>query len=131
MITIIAQIKTTIKEAAQEVMDLFGEGARPDAEKIEDFFALNNSVLGGGYTRIRVAQHIAMALDYLMGEEITGEHIACLRVEWHGQDRVESTDPETGETTYVEEYFQTGTQDILDDEGNVIATVPVYLGRFA
>lgn len=137
--TIIAKIKTTLEQATQEVLDLLGEGARPDAQQEEYFFALNNTPLSNGYCRIRVAEHIAVALDYLMSLGETGEHIECVRVEWNGQDRVPVEQPvldedgnPTGEmeTVYVEQLFQTGTQDVRDEQGNVIATTPVYLGRF-
>lgn len=132
--TIIAKIKTTLPQATQEVLDLLGEGARPDAQQEEYFFALNNTPLSNGYCRIRVAEHIAVALDYLMSLGETGEHIECVRVEWFGQDRVPVEQPvldedgnPTGEmeTVYVEQLFQTGTT--VDELGN---EYPVYLGRF-
>ena len=137
--TIIAKIKTTLPQSAQEVLDLLGEGARPDAQHEEYFFALNNTPVSNGFCRIRVAEHIAVALDYLMSLGETGEHIECVRVEWNGQDRVPVEQPvldEDGNPTgemeevYVERLFQTGTQDVRDEQGNVIATTPVYLGRF-
>jgi hypothetical protein len=71
---------------------------------------------------------------------VTSENVEIVRVEWNGQDRVLGSIPllddegnPTGETEegYVEELFQTGTQDITDEAGNVVATVPVYLGRMA
>ena len=49
------------------------------------------------------------------------ENVEIVRVEWHGQDRIESNDDE-GNTIFVEELFQTG----VDAEGN-----PQYLGRMA
>ena len=137
--TIIAKIKTSMPEAAQEVLTLMGEGARPDAEQVECFFARNNTPVSNGYCRVIVDEHIAMALDYMLGNNMTGEHIDCIRVEWQGQDRVPVEQPiidENGnptgetETVYVEQLFQTGTQDVRDEQGNVIATTPVYLGRF-
>ena len=137
--TIIAKIKTTIEQATQEVLDLLGEGARPDAEQEEYYFALNNTQVSNGYCRIRVAEHIAVAMDYLMSLGETGEHIECVMVEWNGQDKYPVEQPvfdedgnPTGEmeTAYEERLFQTGTQAVLDDQGNVIATMPVYLGRF-
>lgn len=132
--TIIAKIKTTLEQATQEVLDLLGEGARPDAQQEEYFFALNNTPVSNGYCRIRVDEHIAVALDYLMSLGETGEHIECVRAEWQGQDMYPVEQPvldeegnPTGEmeTVYEERLFQTGTY--LDDEGN---EHPVYLGRF-
>ena len=34
-----------------------------------------------------------------------------------------------GQGGYTEELFQTGEQDITDEQGTVIGTRPVYLGR--
>jgi hypothetical protein len=155
MITAIIKILTTIEQAAQECLDQLGEGARPDAEQIESFFALNNTPVAGQYCRVVVAPHIATALQYMLDSGITSEHVEIIRVEWMGQDMTEvevddyEVTLEDGSTMIVhdlEEHpdavatgsksiliertpFQVGTQDVTDEEGNVIDQQPVYLGR--
>ena len=126
--TAILKIKTTLADAAQECLALFNEGARLDASFAEETFALYNTPLQDGYCRVVVAEHIAAALQWLKDTEAVSENVEIVRVEWHGQDMIESTDEE-GNTIYIEELFQTGTHSILDDEGILIATIPVYLGR--
>ena len=126
--TAILKIKTTLADVAQECLALFNEGARLDASFAEETFALYNTPLQDGYCRVVVAEHIAAALQWLKDTEAVSENVEIVRVEWHGQDMIESTDEE-GNTIYIEELFQTGTHSILDDEGTLIATIPVYLGR--
>ena len=126
--TAILKIKTTLADAAQECLALFNEGARLDASFAEETFALYNTPLQDGYCRVVVAEHIAAALQWLKDTEAVSENVEIVRVEWHGQDMIESTDEE-GNTIYAEELFQTGTQDITDEAGNVVAIIPVYLGR--
>lgn len=123
--TIIATIKTTIAQAAQEVLDLMGEGARPDAEQIEGYFARNNTPVQGpdSLCRIVVDEHIATALQWMLDQNITGEHIDSLRVEWQGQDMVLDTD--TGEAVYAPITWE---ETLTDEQGNPY-TVTKQLGR--
>jgi hypothetical protein len=136
--TAILKIKTTLADAAQECLALFNEGARLDASFAEETFALYNTPLQDGYCRVVVAEHIAAALQWLKDTEAVSENVEIVRVEWAGQDKVSGSFPlldeegnPTGETEegYVEELFQTGTQDITDEAGDVVAIIPVYLGR--
>jgi hypothetical protein len=119
--TAILKIKTTLADAAQECLALFNEGARLDASFAEETFALYNTPLQDGYVRVVVAEHIAVALQWMKDNAMTSENVEIIRVEWQGQDMIEFTDDE-GNTIYAEELFQTG----VDEEGN-----PQYLGRMA
>jgi hypothetical protein len=91
----------------------------------------------------------------MLDSGITSEHVEIIRVEWMGQDMTEvevddyEVTLEDGSTMIVhdlEEHpdavatgsksiliertpFQVGTQDVTDEEGNVIDQQPVYLGR--
>ena len=136
--TAILKIKTTLADAAQECLALFNEGARLDASFAEETFALYNTPLQDGYCRVVVAEHIATALQWMLDTGVTSENVEIVRVEWAGQDMVlirlplfDEEDHPTGEfeESYVEELFQTSTQDITDEAGTLIATIPVYLGR--
>jgi hypothetical protein len=131
MLTAIVKVKTTMEQAAQECLDQLGEGANPDATQVEAFFALNNTPDAGGYCRVVVAEHIAIALQYMFDSGIESEHVEIIRVEWMGQDVVQTgIDPETDEPIYERVPFQVGTEDVLDEQGNPTGeTRPVYLGR--
>jgi len=127
-----------IRELAQFSLDNLGEGGRPDDECFENRCGYANTPVSNGYVRVLIGAAYGMALEYI--DEHYDNPIADLvRVEWNEQDRVPVEQPvldeqgnPTGEmeTVYVEQLFQTGTQDVLDEQGNVIATTPVYLGRF-
>jgi len=120
---------TSLEAAVAECLATFGEGARPEFQFEEEAFALYGTpVTPEGYVRVVVAPHIAAALQFMKDNNLTSEHVEIIRVEFNGQDMIESTDEE-GNTIYVEELFQTGTQDITDEAGTLIATIPVYLGR--
>jgi hypothetical protein len=138
--TVIVKIKTTMEQAAQECLDQLGEGANPDATQVEAFFALNNTPDAGGYCRVVVAEHIAIALQYMFDSGIESEHVEIIRVEWAGQDKVavekpilddEGNDTGETETVYETQLFQVGTEDVTDEQGNIIDQRPVYLGRMA
>jgi hypothetical protein len=140
-LTAIIKVLSTMEQAAQECLDQLGEGARPDAEQIESFFALNNTPVAGQYCRVVVAPHIATALQYMLDSGITSEHVEIIRVEWAGQDKVavekpilddEGNDTWETETVYETQLFQVGTEDVTDEQGNPTGeTRPVYLGRMA
>ncbi|MCB5270497.1 MAG: hypothetical protein LHW56_01475 [Candidatus Cloacimonetes bacterium] len=127
-----------IRELAQFSLDNFGEGGRPDEACFENRCGYCNTPVSNGYVRVLIGKAYGVALEYI--EANYDNPIAELvRVEWNGQDRVPVEQPvldedgnSTGEmeTVYVEQLFQTGTQDVLDEQGNVIATTPVYLVRF-
>ena len=125
-----ADPNNAIRELAQFFIDNFGEGGRPDDECFENRCGYCNTPVSNGYVRVLIGVAYGMALEYI--EEHYDNPIADLiAVEWQGQDRVDSGEvDEEGNVIYTEMLFQTGTQDILDEQGNVIATVPVYLGRF-
>ena len=141
MITAILRIKTSLAEVIAECLATFGEGARPEFQFEEEAFAYYGTpVTPEGYVRVVVAEHIATALQWMQDTGVTSENVEIVRVEWAGQDKVLGSIPllddegnPTGETEegYAEELFQTGTQDITDEAGVVIATLPVYLGRMA
>ena len=126
---------TSLEAAVAECLATFGEGARPEFQFEEEAFALYGTpVTPEGYVRVVVAPHIAAALQFMKDNNLTSEHVEIIRVEFNGQDMIESTlvDDNGIETIgYQEQLFQTGTQDITDETGNVITTVPVYLGRMA
>jgi hypothetical protein len=138
MITVILRIKTSLAEVIAECLATFGEGARPEFQFEEEAFALYGTPAQNGYVRVVVAPHIATALQWMQDTEAVSENVEIVRVEWAGQDKVLGSIPllddegnPTGETEegYVEELFQTGTQDITDEAGDVVAIIPVYLGR--
>jgi hypothetical protein len=85
MLTAILHIKTTIDDAAQECMSLFGEGARFVPDREEHRFALGNTPMFEGYCRVNVASHIAQALEYL-AQNYTSDHVELVKVEWDGQE---------------------------------------------
>ena len=107
--------------AVAECLATFGEGARPEFQFEEEAFALYGTPVQNGYVRVVVAEHIAVALQWMKDNAMTSENVEIIRVEWQGQDMIEFTDDE-GNTIYAEELFQTG----VDEEGN-----PQYLGRMA
>lgn len=88
MITIVLRVKTSLHEIADECLTLFGEGSRPFADREENYFALNNTTVQNGYVRIAVAQHIAMALEYVL-TEYTSVNADLIEVEWLGQTQYE------------------------------------------
>lgn len=130
-----------IRELAQFSLDNFGEGGRPDEACFENRCGYANTPIppeANGYVRVQIGVAYGMALEYI--EANYNNPIASLiAVEWNGQDMYPVEQPvlddegnPTGEmeTVYVEQLFQTGTQDVRDEQGNVIGTHPVYLGRF-
>ena len=112
---------TSLEAAVAECLATFGEGARPEFQFEEEAFALYGTPVQNGYVRVVVAEHIAVALQWMKDNAMTSENVEIIRVEWQGQDMIEFTDDE-GNTIYAEELFQTG----VDEEGN-----PQYLGRMA
>lgn len=84
MITVILRIKTSMDELAVECLELFGEGARIGAVRDEEHFALGNTPVQEGYVRIVVAQHIAMALEYVL-TEYQSVNADLIEVEWDNQ----------------------------------------------
>lgn len=131
MITAIFKIKTSLKNAAQESLDTFGQGGRPEFTREEEAFSLCNTPVQNGYVRVIVAPHIAQALEYMRGKKMTGGHADLVRIEWHGQDVVETGVDEEGNPTYEQQLFQVGEEDVLDENNKVIGKRPVYLGRIA
>lgn len=83
MITAILKVKTTLHDLADECMTLFGEGARPHADREEHYFAFQNTTVQEEYVRIIIAQHIAMALEYVL-TEYTSVNADLIGVEWEG-----------------------------------------------
>jgi hypothetical protein len=130
-ITAIIKILTTIEQASQETLDVLGEGGNPEAEQPEAFFSLNNTLQGGPYCRVIVAPHIAAALQYMLDAGVTSEHVEVIRIEWQGQDMVQTGVDEYGNPIIDYTPFQVGTEDITDEDGNVLSTNPVLLGRMA
>jgi hypothetical protein len=126
-----------LREVAQFSLDTFGEGGRPDEECFENRCGYGNTQVSNGYVRVLIGAAYGVALQYI--EDNYDNPIAQLiAVEYQGQDRVPVEQPvldedgnPTGEmeTVYVEQLFQTGVQDIFDEQEQVIATEPVYLGR--
>jgi hypothetical protein len=164
---------TTPEAAARECLENLGEGVHSEmldyihsidsgvnpASEVtdENIFALNNVPTANGYCRMPVAEHLAMALQYMKDSGLESPNVEIVKIEWLGQDvqEVEVDDylviledgsdlivhdldeyPEatlTGTKSLVHKIvdFQVGTKDILDEEGNVIGTYPEYLGRMA
>jgi hypothetical protein len=122
---------------AQFSLDEFKHGGRPDETNRNNRLGYANSDVSHHYVRAQIGQAYGQALEYV--QQFYPNDIAeLIKVEWDGQNRVPVEQPilddegnPTGEmeTVYVEQLFQTGTQDILDEQEQVIATVPVYLGR--
>jgi hypothetical protein len=83
VITIIAHIKTDIDAVVLETQELFGEGSRVDAVRMEEHFALGNTPLEEAHMRIVVLPHIAMALDYLQSV-YTSPNVDLVKIEWDG-----------------------------------------------
>lgn len=130
-LTAVIQVKTTIEQVAQECLELFGEGANPESEIQEMFFKLCNTPVSHGYCRPYVAEHIATALQYLIdNDQAETDNAKIIKVEWHGQDMIESADEE-GNPTYVQELFQVGTTEPVElEDGSMSEARPVHLGRF-
>lgn len=125
-----ADPEAAIRELAQFSLDNFGEGGRPDDECFENRCGYANTPVSNGYVRVLIGTAYSQALEYI--EENFPNPIAeLICVERHGQDMVDSGEvDEEGNPIYTEMLFQTGTQDVRDEQGNVVATTPVYLGRF-
>jgi hypothetical protein len=119
MLTAILKIKTTLPAVVAECLATFGEGARQQYNADEEAFALFGTPVQFGYTRVIVAPHIATALQWMQDTGVESPNVEIARVEWEGQDIVGGED----------QPFQVGTQNVTDEQGNVIATQPVYLGR--
>ena len=119
-----------ICELAQFSLDNFGEGGRPEEDCLENRCGFCNTPVSNGYMRVLIGIAYSQALEYI--EENFPNPIAeLICVERHGQDMVDSGElDENGQPIYEEMLFQTGTQDVRDEHGNVVATTPVYLGRF-
>jgi len=128
--TAILKITTSLPELAQECLNLFGEGAWPDATQVESFFALNNTPPQHGYCRVIVAEHIATALQWMQDNGVTSDHGELVRVEWLGQDRVQIGIDEDGQPIIEKQLFEIGVEEVLDEQGQTTgATRSVYLGR--
>lgn len=114
--TAIIRIKTNIEAAAEECNVIFGSGGHPDADRQEHFFALGcTPIQGDGYCRVIVAEHVAIGLQYLVDAGEVSENVDVIKVEWEGP-----------------EPFEIGqTEEMTDEEGNVIPSQTVYLGGFA
>lgn len=139
MKTAILKVLTTLPELATECLLLLGEGARPEATQEEMFFSLCNTPVQNGFIRIPVADHIATALQWMQDNNVTSEHAEIIRVEWDGQDMV------PGLITMVdEEGIKTTTESLIEiplmvgqteeqvlEDGTVIPSQPIYLGRMA
>ena len=123
MKTIIVKILTAMPELAQEALDLFN-GGRPEAEQVENFTVRNNTPVSNGYCRIVVTDQTAQAMEQMLADGYVSPNAEIVRIEHHGQDMVDD-----GQGGYTEELFQTGEQDITDEQGAVIGTRPAYLGR--
>lgn len=122
--TAIIRVKTDLPSVVQECLDIFGEGARLDYTCEEEAFSLCGTPVKFGYCRQIVAEHIAMALQYMLDTGITSEHVEIIRVEFLGQDRVVTGTDEEGNPIFEEQLFQVG--EAVDEEGN---SHQVYLGR--
>lgn len=122
MKTIIARIKTTLPEAAQECLDLIGEGANPQATQAETFFSRCNTPPQVGFIRIPVDDHIVPLLEMFKNSGYISKHVEIVRIEHHGQDIVEVIDDEG--TRYEEQPFQVG---VTENEDGTFT--PQYLGR--
>ncbi len=128
--TAILKIKTTIDAVAAECLAMLGEGAHVSYDKIENVFALNNTPISHGYVRVLCAEHIATALQYLKDAGVESDNVEIVRVEWAGQDMVQTGVDGDGNPVYEQQLFYTGDEEEIDDEtGTVTGMVPVYLGR--
>jgi hypothetical protein len=127
--TAIIHIKTTLKELATECLTLLGEGANPDFDNELYAFYYNNTPVQGGYIRIPCASHIATALQWMLDTAMTSDHAEIIKVEWLGQDMVQTGIDAEGNPVIEEQLFQVGMEDILDEQGAVVGARPVYLGR--
>lgn len=85
MLTAIIRIKTDMDSVVQECLTLFGEGARTAPGRVEEHFALGNTPAQEGYFRVVVAQHIALALEYVTAQGFVSAHAEFVKVEWNGQ----------------------------------------------
>lgn len=85
MITTVLRVKTNMHDLADECMQLFNEGARPHADREEHFFALGNTTVQEGYVRVITAQHIAMALEYVLTTYVS-INADLVHVEWDGPE---------------------------------------------
>lgn len=122
---------TAVDLLAQWSNDTYGEGGLPGDAVFENRLGFVNTTVSNRYLRTRIGTAYGMAMEWI--EESGGNPIAELvRVEWRGQDMVDTdTVDEDGNAIYEKQLFQTGTQDVTDEQGTVIDTVPVYLPRCA
>jgi hypothetical protein len=124
------KLKTSLQALAAECLDVFGEGARREDCGELYWFMLNSSDVSNGYVRIPMKEHIAVGLDYVVNTlGYISPNADLIKIEYFGQDIVQTGEDEDGNPVYGEQLFQTGTQDVVDEQGNVIATNNVYLGR--
>lgn len=137
-ITSIEKLKPPYDETPEDAVDLlaefvnetYGEGGLPGDPVFENRLGYVNTPVSHGYIRTRIGKAYGMALEYV--EAQGGSPIAeLIRVEWQGQDMVQTGTDADGNAIYEQQLFQTGTQDVLDEHGTVIDTVPVYLPRCA
>lgn len=128
MLTVILKITTSLDQLAEDCNRLLGEGANPEAEKVEDFFSRNNTQPSNGYIRAKITPEMADKLQYMLDQGITSEHGEVVRIEWHGQNKVVTGKDEWGNDVIEHQLFKTGTEDVLDADDNPTGeTRPVYL----
>jgi len=85
--------------AAQECLQLFGAGANPDFKIQEEAFALCNTPVQNGYTRIVATLAFAQAMEYIVSVGHVSPYMELVMVEWQGQTEfvtAEYDDPESG-----------------------------------
>ena len=81
MVDAILIIKTSLAETAKEAMDLFGEGGDPQSTQVEGFIGYVNTPIGGGYSRVRIAERFGQALEYVAAN-FGSPNADLVRVEW-------------------------------------------------
>lgn len=86
MLTAIFKLKTDLPSLAQECQELFGEGSRSAPDRVEHTFALCNTIVEEGHLRIVVAQHIALALEYVTAQGYVSPNAELVKLEWDGQE---------------------------------------------
>lgn len=120
--TIVVKVLTSLQALAAEVLELMGEGARIEDCGELSWFKRNNTRIEGGFCRIVVDEHIAVALDYIKDQH-TSPNCDLLRIEWHGQDYL--MDEDTGELVYSPITWE----ETYTDEDDVEKTRTRQLGR--
>ncbi len=109
-----------LADVAAEALELFREGANPEATQPEAHFAYSNTPLYGRYVTIPCAQHLAVALQYVSDNNLS-VLAELIDVMWPGYD------DETGEAVvYPDLYYEVPE---VDEAGKQIGTRQQLIGE--